>query len=121
MELSRFFPLSLGLIIFSFFISALLFVPFIDFLYEKKFTKMKEGQKGLGKKQSLFDKLHDKKAGTPTGGGILVVLATSTIFYFLFPFASRMGVFIRSSYDFKTELFIILFTFIGFGILGFFG
>lgn len=119
MELSRFFPLSLGLIIFSFFISALLFVPFIDFLYEKKFTKMKEGQKGLGKKQSLFDKLHDKKAGTPTGGGILVVLATSTIFYFLFPFASRMGVFIRSSYDFKTELFIILFTFIGFGILGF--
>ncbi len=119
MDSSRFIPLGLGLIIFSFFISALLFVPFIDFLYEKKFTKMKEGQKGLGKDVSLFDKLHDKKAGTPTGGGILVVLATSIMFFFLFPFASRMGVLVRSSFNFPTELFVILFTFVGFGILGF--
>lgn len=111
--------LALGLILFSFLVTSVLYVPFIDFLYRKKFTKLKEGQKGLGKEVSLFDKLHDKKAGTPTGGGILVILATSVIFYFLFPFASRMGVFIRSSYDFQTELFVILFTFIGFGILGF--
>lgn len=119
MDSSRFLPLGFGLIIFSFFITALLYVPFIDFLYKKKFTKLKEGQKGLGEKISLFDKLHDKKAGTPTGGGILIVFATSLIFYFLFPFASRMGVFIRSSYNFSTELFVILFTFISFGILGF--
>lgn len=119
MEISRFFPLSLGLLIFSFIISSLLFVPFIDYLYKKKFTKMREGQKGLGKKVSLFDKLHDKKAGTPTGGGILVVIVTSLIFYLLFPVASRMGVFIRSSFNFPTELFVILFTFIGFGLLGF--
>jgi phospho-N-acetylmuramoyl-pentapeptide-transferase len=118
MDTARFLPLSLGLIIFSFFISALLFVPFIDFLYKKKFTKLKEGKKGLGSKQSLFDKLHDKKAGTPTGGGILVVIATSTIFYLLFPFASRMGVFIRSVFDFPTELFVILFAFLGYGLLG---
>ncbi len=119
MDAARFLPLGLGLTIFSFFISVLCFVPFIDFLYKKKFLRLKQGKKGLGKKASLFDKLHDKKAGTPTGGGILVVLFTSVCFFLLFPFASRMGVFIRSTFDFKTELFVILFTFIGFGILGF--
>jgi phospho-N-acetylmuramoyl-pentapeptide-transferase len=117
MDAARFLPLGLGLIIFSFFITALLYVPFIDFLYNRKFTKKKEGE-GI-KSKSLFDKLHDKKAGTPTGGGILIVLSTSVLFYLLFPFASRMGVFIRSSFNFKTELFVILFTFLGFGLLGF--
>jgi phospho-N-acetylmuramoyl-pentapeptide-transferase len=119
MDTSRFLPLGLGLTIFSFFISALLFVPFIDYLYAKKFLRLKQGHKGLGKKASLFDKLHDKKAGVPTGGGILVVLATSVMFYLLFPFASRMGVLVRSSYNFPTELFVILFTFLGFGVIGF--
>lgn len=109
-------PLALGLILFSFLITSLLVVPFIDLLYKFNVTRRKEAPKKG--KVPLFDKLHDKKAGTPVGGGILLILVISIIFLLLFPFASRMGVFIRSSFDFKTELFIIMFTFLSFGILG---
>jgi phospho-N-acetylmuramoyl-pentapeptide-transferase len=117
MDASRFLPLGLGLTIFSFFISALAFVPFIDLLYNLKFQRKKESEGS--KTKSLFDKLHDKKAGTPIGGGILVILITSVLFYLLFPFASRMGILVRSSFEFKTELIVILGTFLGFGVIGF--
>jgi phospho-N-acetylmuramoyl-pentapeptide-transferase len=117
MDASRFLPLGLGLTIFSFFISALLFVPFIDILYNLKFQRKKEAEGS--KTKSLFDKLHDKKAGTPIGGGILVIIVTSILFYFLFPFASLMGILVRSSFEFKTELIVILGTFLGFGVIGF--
>jgi phospho-N-acetylmuramoyl-pentapeptide-transferase len=58
------------------------------------------------------------KAGTPVGGGILIIGVVATLFLMLFPFASHMGVYIESSYNFDTEVFILLFTFISFGLLG---
>lgn len=109
-------PLALGLILFSFLITSVLIVPFIDFLYRLNIVRGKEAPK-TGK-IPLFDKLHDKKAGTPVGGGILLISIVSVLFLLMFPFASRMGVLIRSSYDFKYELFVILFTFASFGLLG---
>lgn len=109
-------PLALGLVLFSFLITSLVIVPFIDLLYKLKLTRRREAPKKG--KIPLFDKLHDVKAGTPVGGGILLIIVVSSIFALLFPFASRMGVLIRSSFDFKTELFVIFFTFISFGILG---
>ncbi|KKQ51206.1 hypothetical protein A2865_01660 [Candidatus Woesebacteria bacterium RIFCSPHIGHO2_01_FULL_39_17] len=109
-------PLALGLLLFSFSITSLLVVPFIDLLYKLKLTRKKEAP--LKGKIPLFDKLHDIKAGTPVGGGILIILVVTILFTFLFPFASRMGVYIRSSYNFKTELFVIYFTFLSFGLLG---
>jgi len=109
-------PLALGLVIFSFLITSISIVPFINLLYKLKMTRRKEApEKG---KIPLFDKLHDKKAGTPLGGGLLIILIVSSLYFFLFPFASRMGVYIRSSYNFKNELFLIFFTFISFGVLG---
>ena len=109
-------PLALGLIIFSFLITSLLVVPFINILYRLRLTRRKEAP--LTGKIPLFDKLHDKKAGTPVGGGLLIIFIVSLLFVFLFPFASRMGVYIRSSHNFNIEIFIILFTFISFGFLG---
>lgn len=109
-------PLALGLVLFSFFITSILIVPFINLLYKLKLTRKKEAPtKG---KIPLFDKLHDKKAGTPVGGGILLIVVVTTLFYLLFPFSSHMGVYIRSSYNFRKELFTIFFTFVSFGILG---
>jgi phospho-N-acetylmuramoyl-pentapeptide-transferase len=109
--------LVLGLILFSFFVTSSLVVPFIDVLYKMKMIRKKEApDKG---KVPLFDKLHDIKAGTPVGGGVLIILVVSLIYLFLFPFSSHMGVYIRSSYDLSAELFILFFTFISFGILGF--
>lgn len=109
-------PLALGLILFSFLITSLLVVPFINILYKLRLTRRKEAPSTGA--IPLFDKLHDVKAGTPVGGGILIIGVVSVLFAFLFPFASRMGVYIRSSHNFRVEVFLILFTFISFGILG---
>ncbi len=110
-------PLALGLILFSFSITSLLVVPFINLLYKLKLTREVHVSKKL-KKIPLFDKLHESKKGTPVGGGIIIIGVVVILFAFLFPFASRMGIYIRSSYDFRTELFLIFFTFVSYGILG---
>lgn len=109
-------PLALGILLFSFFITAVLVVPFINILYRLKLTRRKEAPKKG--KVPLFDKLHDMKAGTPVGGGILIIFVVASLFLMLFPFASHMGIYIESSYNFNTEVFILLFTFISFGLLG---
>ncbi len=80
-------------------------------------TRRKEAPKKG--KVPLFDKLHDIKAGTPVGGGILIILLVSVLFTILFPLSSHLGVFITTAYPLRNELFIIFFTFISFGLLGF--
>jgi phospho-N-acetylmuramoyl-pentapeptide-transferase len=109
-------PLALGLIIFSFLITSVLVVPFIDLLYKLKLTRPKEAPKKG--KVPLFDKLHDVKAGTPVGGGLLLIAVVSLIFALTFPFASHMGMYIQSAFNLKAELFVIFFTFISYGLLG---
>src|SRR3989337_3689734 len=99
MEGTNFLPLALGLIIFSFLINSVLVVPFIDLLYKLKITRPKEAPKKG--KIPLFDKLHDIKAGTPVGGGILIIAIVSICLSLLFPFASHMGVQIQSSFTLK--------------------
>lgn len=114
--MQNFLPLALGLVMFSFLITGILVVPFIDLLYKIKFTRRIEAPK-TGE-VPLFDKLHDKKAGTPVGGGVLIIAVVSLLFAIIFPISHYMGVFIQSAHSLKTELFIIFFTFISFGLLG---
>lgn len=116
MILPTYLPLSLGVVIFSFLISSVLIVPFINLLYRLHLTRRIEAPKKG--KIPLFDKLHDKKAGTPVGGGILIILLVSLLFLLLFPLAGKMGVYIQSSFNLRNEVFIIFFTFISFGLLG---
>ncbi len=116
MNISNILPLTLGLVIFSFLINSVLIVPFIDLLYRLKLTRRKEAP--LKGKVPLFDRLHDKKAGTPTGGGILLVVTVTILFAILFPLVSYLGVFIQTAHRLRHELFVIFFTFISFGALG---
>lgn len=116
MNVPAILPLALGLIIFSFSITSILVVPFINLLYRFNMTRRKEGIGG--KKSSLFDKLHDKKAGTPTGGGLLLVFVVAILFGIVFPTAAYLGVFIQAAHNLQTEIFLIFFTFIGFALLG---
>lgn len=109
-------PLGLGLVIFSFLITAILIVPFINLLYKLKLTRRKEAPKKG--KVPLFDRLHDVKAGTPVGGGILLITVVTSLFFAIFPLASHMGVFVETAYSLRKELFVIFFTFISFGLLG---
>lgn len=116
MGTNNFLPLALGLILFSFLITSTLVVPFIDFLYKIKFTRKTEAPK-TGK-VPLFDKLHDRKAGTPVGGGVLIIAVVTILFTILFPISRYLGVFVQTAYNLRIELFIIFFTFISFGLLG---
>lgn len=114
--MQNFLPMSLGLILISFLITSILVVPFINFLYKIKFTRKTEAPK-TGK-VPLFDKLHDVKAGTPVGGGILIVTIVTLLFLIIFPLSSYLGVFVHTAYNLRAELFVIFFTFISFGLLG---
>src|SRR3990167_312422 len=116
MNMPNVLPLALGLVIFSFLITSVLVVPFINLLYKLKLTRRKEAPK-TGK-VPLFDKLHDIKTGTPVGGGLLLVTVVSVLFAFLFPLASYLGVFVQTAFDLRNELLIIFFVFLSFGVLG---
>lgn len=110
--------LNLGLLIFSFILTSILIVPFINLLYKVKFTRRKEAPKKG--KVPIFDKIHDKKAGTPIGGGILIVALVSVLFAIIFPIVSYMGISIRANYPIQNELNVLFLAFISFALLGFY-
>lgn len=114
--MTNFLPLALGLMIFSFLICAVLIIPFINLLYKLHLTRKSEAPKSG--KIPLFDKLHDIKTGTPVGGGVLIIALISVLFAIIFPLSSYLGMYINSSFPLRSELFIIFFTFISFGLLG---
>lgn len=101
----------LGLTLLSFFITGVLLFPFIDFLYSKKLQRQKQKTRDIfNNRTPLFDKFNAWKVGTPFGGGILIILVVSVLTlwaYGIFQIAIK-----------PWELFVVLFTFIGFGLLG---
>ena len=108
--------LILGLVLFSFSVTSALIIPFIDLLYKLKFLRLKEAPKKG--KVPLIDKLLDKKAGVPTGGGILLVIVVSTIFMVVFKVLVSSGFYVQSSHDLNWEIGILLFTFVSYALLG---
>lgn len=113
--LSGFF---LELVLLTFFVSGISFLPFINFLYKLKFTRRSH----IVQKDHVadIDKMHEWKMGTPIGGGILVIVITAII-YFLTIFVFRSGVRNnRCIFPFMDEVNILLLTFLSFGVLGLF-
>ena len=71
--------------------------------------------KKLKVKQSIsvfLNKLHNEKKGVPTMGGIIFIIPT---------IASIIILMLMGKLEFSNNLFIILFVFIGYAFLGFFG
>src|SRR3989344_2482419 len=104
----------------SFLVNLVLLIPFINLLYKLKFQRAsQETRDAFNKRTPIFDKFHKQKAGTPVGGGILIILTTLfgfTLFIFSFAF---MGKDIVSNYQSITsEIKILLFTFLFFSFLG---
>lgn len=103
----------LGLILLSLFITGILLVPFIDFLYKMKLRRVKQKTVDMFNKPTpTFDKYNNWKVGTPFGGGILIIAVVCTLTFWAYGILQA---------DVKPwELFTIMFTFIGFGLLGFY-
>jgi len=73
--------------ILSMLFTAVLMVPFLNFMYSLGIKRAWEGKKHI--KNSFFRKHHGWKVGTPTGGGTLVLLSVfvfSLLFYLITSF-----------------------------------
>jgi len=101
-------------------INFLIIVPFINFLYKKKFQRIEQKTKdAFNKPTPIFDKFHQHKKGTPVGGGILLLLSTVFMFFLSLLLFFLLNKKIITSYpSIITEIKIILFTFLSFGLLG---
>jgi len=103
----------LGLVLLSLFVTGVLLIPFIDFLYKMKFRRLKQKTVDMFNKPTpTFDKFNNWKAGTPFGGGILIILVVCTLTFWTFG--------ILDSNVKKWEIIAIMIAFIGFGALGFY-
>ncbi len=101
----------LGFALLSAFITAILIIPFIDFLYKIKLKRQDQKTVDIFNKPTpLFDKFNGWKAGTPFGGGLLIIIVVSILALWSY---GMFNIPING-----WELFVILFTFISFGILG---
>lgn len=103
----------LGLMLLSLVATGILIVPFIDFLYKIKLRRQIQKTVDIfNKPVPLFDKFNDWKVGTPFGGGILIIGVVTVLSLWSY------GIF---KVDAKIwEVIVLLFTFISFGVLGFY-
>ncbi len=110
----------LSILILSFITTSVTVVPFIDLLYKLKFQRAKQDTRdAFGKLTPIFNKFHEQKAGVPVGGGLLVIGIVSILFALLMPLVKKFGVDITSNYkDIQSEVNILFFTFLSFGVLG---
>lgn len=111
--------LLLGILLCSWILTSGLYIPFIKLLYRWRFQRMRqETRDAFDKRTPIFDKFHQHKAGTPVGGGLLIILVTTILFPVILVLMKYFWVPITSVYPLVSELKILIFTFVSFGILG---
>lgn len=109
----------LGFLLFSFTINAALIVPFINLLYNLKFQRPGRGTSDfMGTLNSVYNKLHKKKVGTPVGGGLLIIITTTLLFVGVTGMLKLVGADMQSVYNYRGEINVIFATFILYGLLG---
>lgn len=109
----------LGLLIFSFTVTSILIVPFINILYRMRFQRANQRTiDAFGQRTPIFDKFHNSKAGVPVGGGLLILMVVSIGFVLIFPLLTQLGIQLTGVYELHKEMNILFFTFLSFGMLG---
>jgi len=99
-----------------------LIIPFINFLYVKKFQRAKQDTKdAFDKPTPIFDHFHGHKSGTPVGGGLIIIATTTLLTLLIYTLLYFMRYPIHSNYpSIFFEFATILFSYMSFGILGLF-
>lgn len=111
--------LYLAFLLFSFIINSILVVPFINVLYKLRFLRRKQQTRDfLGIRTKIFDRFNKHKAGTPVGGGLLIICGVAILYAILLPLLNFLGVTVTSVFPMKDEVNILFFSFISFGLLG---
>lgn len=110
----------LSLLLVSFIIHSLALVPFINLLYKLKLQRQIQKTKdAFNLPTPIFDKLNNMKVGTPLGGGLLIILISTILFFLSFPLHYYFWIPIKSIYpNIGSELKILIFTFVSFALLG---
>ena len=112
--------LFLGILLFSFIVTSMAVVPFINLLYKLKFRRAQQQTKdAFGKRTPIYDKFHKNKAGVPVGGGLLIVVLVSVFFALMIPLLNYFGIEVTSLHqNSQVEINVLFFTFLSFAILG---
>lgn len=109
----------LGLLLFSWFLSSLLYLPFIRLLYKLRFQRMKQiTRDAFDNRTPIFDKFHQMKAGTPVGGGLLIIIIVTVLLPIILFLMKYFFIPVTAVYPMGTEVRILLFTLLSFGMLG---
>jgi phospho-N-acetylmuramoyl-pentapeptide-transferase len=115
-ELVKDLFLILGSMLLAFVITVAAIPNFTKFLINHKLGKQIRDNAITGEKSTIFSKLHAKKSGTPTMGGILIWGGTLLVIL-LSRVMSAIGVFDRSLLN-RKETWIPIFTMVAVGFLG---
>ena len=111
--------LLLGVVLFSWLIHSVLFIPFIRLLYHIRLQRLQQVTRDMfNKRTPLFDKFHQHKAGTPVGGGLLVITLTTILLPVILMMMYYFWIPVTSVYPMASEVKILIFTFLSFGLLG---
>lgn len=111
--------LLLGVLLFSWASHSILYIPFIRLLYSWRFQRLAQKTRDAFEKRTpIFDKLHKNKAGTPVGGGLLIIALTTILFPMVMLLLHYFWVPITAVHAMGSEIKILLFTFVSFGLLG---
>lgn len=112
--------LYLFIVFVSFIINLIVIIPFINFLYRVKLQrKFQETKDAFNIPTPIFDRFNRHKIGTPVGGGILIISTTVLVFSIFLMLLAFFGQKLAGNYPSVTsEVKIILFSFISFGLLG---
>lgn len=111
--------LLLGVVLFSWIVHSILYIPFIKLLYQIRLQRLHQVTRDMfNKRTPLYDKFHRHKAGTPVGGGLLIIVLTTALLPLLLLLMHYFWVPITSVYPLSGEVKVLLFTFISFGLLG---
>ncbi|MFQ5452220.1 MAG: phospho-N-acetylmuramoyl-pentapeptide-transferase [Candidatus Paceibacterota bacterium] len=104
----------------SFVVNFVTIVPFINILYKLKFQRAhQETRDVFNKLTPIFDRFHREKAGTPVGGGLLLITNTMLLFFLGLVALSFFCREIVTNYQsIVSEFKVLLFTFVAFSFLG---